>query len=131
MPAARNTPAVPAPAREIPLAEAAALAAAVRPALRLDGRRLGAARVLPAGSLRRERPQLNDLDLLVVTASETVAPGFVQTTWQGLLAPKGTPEPILARIHSAVLAVLKEPAVAELSSWKRNCHFAQSRSTLQ
>ena len=44
--------------------------------------------------------------------AETVAPGFVQTTWQGLLAPKGTPEPILARIHSAMLAVLKDPAVA-------------------
>ena len=48
----------------------------------------------------------------VVTASETVAPSFVQTTWQGLLAPKGTPEPILARIHSAMLAVLRDPAVA-------------------
>ena len=48
----------------------------------------------------------------VVTASETVAPGFVQTTWQGLLAPRGTPEPILARMHSAVLAVLRDPAVA-------------------
>jgi tripartite-type tricarboxylate transporter receptor subunit TctC len=48
----------------------------------------------------------------VVTATETVAPGFVQTTWQGLLAPKGTPEPALARVHTAVLAVLKDPAVA-------------------
>ncbi len=48
----------------------------------------------------------------VVTATETVAPGFVQTTWQGLLAPKGTPEPAVARVHAAVLAVLKDPAVA-------------------
>jgi tripartite-type tricarboxylate transporter receptor subunit TctC len=48
----------------------------------------------------------------VVTATETVVPGFVQTTWQGLLAPKGTPEPVLARVHAAVLAVLKDPAVA-------------------
>lgn len=47
----------------------------------------------------------------VVTATETVAPGFVQTTWQGLLAPKGTPEPAVARVHSAMLAVLKDPAV--------------------
>jgi tripartite-type tricarboxylate transporter receptor subunit TctC len=48
----------------------------------------------------------------VVTATESVAPGFVQTTWQGLLAPKGTPESVLARIHAAVLAVLNDPAVA-------------------
>jgi tripartite-type tricarboxylate transporter receptor subunit TctC len=47
----------------------------------------------------------------VVTAAETVAPGFVQTTWQGLLAPKGTPAPMLARIHAATIAVLKDPAV--------------------
>lgn len=47
----------------------------------------------------------------VATAAETIAPGFVQTTWQGLLAPKGTPEAFRARIHAAMLAVLKEPAV--------------------
>jgi tripartite-type tricarboxylate transporter receptor subunit TctC len=49
----------------------------------------------------------------VVTASETIAPGFVQTTWQGLLAPKGTPAAIRDRVHAATLAVLKDPAVAE------------------
>ncbi len=47
----------------------------------------------------------------VPTASETVAPGFVQTTWQGLLVPKGTPEPVRARLHAAMRVVLDDPVV--------------------
>lgn len=47
----------------------------------------------------------------VPTAAETVAPGFVQTTWMGVLAPKGTPDTTRARFHTALLAVLKDPAV--------------------
>lgn len=49
----------------------------------------------------------------VPTASETIAPGFVQTTWQGVLAPKATPADLRARFHAALAAVLKEPAVIE------------------
>ena len=40
------------------------------------------------------------------TAAQTVAPGFVQTTWMGLLAPKGTPDAAQARLHAATVAVL-------------------------
>lgn len=47
----------------------------------------------------------------VPTASETIAPGFVQTTWQGLLAPKGTPAAATDRFHTALLAVLRDQAV--------------------
>jgi tripartite-type tricarboxylate transporter receptor subunit TctC len=49
----------------------------------------------------------------VPTAGETVAPEFVQSTWMGLFVPKGTPEPIQARIHAAAVEVLKEAAVVE------------------
>lgn len=49
----------------------------------------------------------------IATASETVAPGFVQTTWMGVLAPRGTPEAQQTRLHTALLAVLKDPAVIE------------------
>lgn len=49
----------------------------------------------------------------VPTASETVAPGFVQATWMGLFVPKGTPEAVQARIHAATAAVLKEASVVE------------------
>ncbi|MCA0305555.1 MAG: tripartite tricarboxylate transporter substrate binding protein [Proteobacteria bacterium] len=47
----------------------------------------------------------------VPTASETVAPGFVQTTWQGFLVPKGTPDAARTRLHAAAQAVLRDPAV--------------------
>ncbi|NKC32395.1 Bug family tripartite tricarboxylate transporter substrate binding protein [Falsiroseomonas selenitidurans] len=47
----------------------------------------------------------------VPTAAEVIAPGFVQDTWIGFFAPTGTPEPIRARLHQAVLAVLAERAV--------------------
>ncbi|KAF0105880.1 MAG: hypothetical protein FD144_84 [Rhodospirillaceae bacterium] len=47
----------------------------------------------------------------VPTAAETIAPGFVQTTWQGLLAPKGTPVAATQRFHDGVLAVLQDKAV--------------------
>ena len=47
----------------------------------------------------------------VPTASETIAPGFVQTTWQGLLAPKETPVAAIDRFHAALLAVLQDKAV--------------------
>lgn len=49
----------------------------------------------------------------VPTASETIAPGFVQTTWQGFLAPKATSADVRARFHAALAAVLKEQAVIE------------------
>lgn len=48
----------------------------------------------------------------VVTATESVAPGFVQTSWQGILAPKGTPEAARARVHAALLSVLRDAAIA-------------------
>ena len=38
---------------------------------------------------------------------------FEVTTWQGLLLPKGTPEPIVRRLNRAVGEVLDNPAVRE------------------
>ena len=47
----------------------------------------------------------------VPTAAETIAPDFVQETWMGFFAPKGTPEEIRGRIHTAATAVLKDPGI--------------------
>jgi len=47
----------------------------------------------------------------VPTASETIASGFFQTTWQGLLAPKGTPAVAIDRFHAALQGVLQDKAV--------------------
>lgn len=49
----------------------------------------------------------------VPAAAEAVAPGFAQTTWMGLFAPKGTPEAAQLLFHTAVLAVLADPKVID------------------
>jgi tripartite-type tricarboxylate transporter receptor subunit TctC len=40
------------------------------------------------------------------TISEAV-PGYVATNWWGVVAPKGTPQPIVDKLHAAVAEVLK------------------------
>jgi tripartite-type tricarboxylate transporter receptor subunit TctC len=40
-------------------------------------------------------------------------PGFDVTSWQGLVAPAGLPEPILKRLNSEVVGILHEPATIE------------------
>src|SRR5205807_977852 len=47
----------------------------------------------------------------VPTIAETIAPGFVQATWMGIFAPKGTPEAIRRRVHTAIAAALQEEGV--------------------
>jgi tripartite-type tricarboxylate transporter receptor subunit TctC len=49
----------------------------------------------------------------VPTASETIAPRFLKTTWMGLFAPAGTPANIIDRVHAATAAVLGDLAVVE------------------
>jgi len=47
----------------------------------------------------------------VPTVAETIAPGFVQASWMGFFAPRSTPQEIRGRVHAAVAAVLKDPAI--------------------
>ncbi|MCK8784290.1 tripartite tricarboxylate transporter substrate-binding protein [Roseomonas sp. NAR14] len=49
----------------------------------------------------------------VPTLAETVAPGFDVDSWQGLLAPAGTPQPVLDRLHAEIAAALRSPAVRD------------------
>ncbi|MGZ5033562.1 MAG: Bug family tripartite tricarboxylate transporter substrate binding protein [Usitatibacter sp.] len=46
----------------------------------------------------------------VPTVAETY-PGFQAVTWFGILAPAGTPKPILARLNAEINKVLKDPGV--------------------
>ncbi len=48
----------------------------------------------------------------VPTIAETL-PGFESGTWQGVMAPKGMPAPVLARISTELLRVIRLPAVRE------------------
>lgn len=43
------------------------------------------------------------------TLAETIVPGFDSGTWQGIVAPHGTPADIVARLNGEVAAVLKDP----------------------
>lgn len=49
----------------------------------------------------------------VPTVAETIARGFEQVTWMGLLAPAGTPQGVRDALHAATIAALADPAVAE------------------
>ena len=42
--------------------------------------------------------------------AETI-PGYVATSWYGVGAPAGTPEPILARLEAAITEALKQPEI--------------------
>jgi tripartite-type tricarboxylate transporter receptor subunit TctC len=49
----------------------------------------------------------------IPTIAEATVPGYVVTAWQGLIAPAGLPEPILARLNTEIVRILKQPHVAE------------------
>jgi Uncharacterized protein conserved in bacteria len=64
----------------------------------------GRVRGLAITSLKR-RPSAPDLP----TVAELGYPGFEATSWFALLAPKGTPRPILDKVRAAALKVLADP----------------------
>ena len=49
----------------------------------------------------------------VPTMEQSGLPGFVVSSGFGMLAPAGTPRPIIDRIHSALVKALNDPAVKE------------------
>lgn len=63
--------------------------------------RSGAVRALAVSSLRRS-PSAPD----VPTIAEAAVPGFDVDPWWGILAPAGTPEPIVRRINADVASIL-------------------------
>jgi len=49
----------------------------------------------------------------VPTVAESGMPGFLTGSWQGVLAPAGTPPEIIARLHAEISRALKSPDVIE------------------
>lgn len=49
----------------------------------------------------------------VPTVAEAALPGFEATTWWGILAPAGTPAPIIARANGELARALTQPEVQE------------------
>lgn len=56
----------------------------------------------------------------VPTIAEAGLPGYEATAWFGILAPAGTPEPVIARLNNELNAVLRDPAV---STWMASQGF--------
>jgi tripartite-type tricarboxylate transporter receptor subunit TctC len=69
--------------------------------------RSGRARALALTGSRRV-PQLPE----VPTLAETVSPGYESGGWIGLAAPAATPPAIVRKINADVVAILREPSVA-------------------
>ena len=67
----------------------------------------GKIRLLAVSSAKRT-PQLPD-----VPAVAEIYPGFATGTWNGFLAPTGTPRAIVDRLAQEVAKVVREPATAE------------------
>jgi len=68
----------------------------------------GRLRALGTGGLQRDRA-LPD----VPTIAEAGVPAYEASQWWGLLAPAGTPQPIIARLHQALSEVQDVPAILE------------------
>jgi tripartite-type tricarboxylate transporter receptor subunit TctC len=48
----------------------------------------------------------------VSTVAESV-PGYEVISWQAIIAPAGTPKPIVERLHTEITKILKEPEIQE------------------
>jgi tripartite-type tricarboxylate transporter receptor subunit TctC len=49
----------------------------------------------------------------VPTTAEAGVQNYINSGWFVLLAPKGTPKPIIAKLHEAITAALNDPALRE------------------
>jgi tripartite-type tricarboxylate transporter receptor subunit TctC len=68
----------------------------------------GKLRPIAVGTAKRS-PALPD----VPTVAESGYPGFEVSLWLGFFAPKGTPAPILARLHSELVKIASSPDMKE------------------
>ena len=71
---------------------------------------------IKAGKLRAlavANPTRSPLLPDVPTIAEAGVPGYEFSTWGALLAPKGTPKPIIDRLHAEVVKAVNDPTVRE------------------
>jgi tripartite-type tricarboxylate transporter receptor subunit TctC len=65
----------------------------------------------------------------VPTAIEAGVAGYDATIWLGLMAPAGTPKPILEKLNAAINAALKRPDIVDL--WARQGAVPMSMTTAE
>ncbi len=69
-----------------------------------------AGKLVPLAVASRERtPALAD----VPTTAEAGFPGILAENWYAILAPAGTPEPIVRKLHAAIAAALNDAGIKE------------------
>ena len=71
--------------------------------------RAGRLRALATAGARRA-PLMPDLPTVI----EAGVPGYLSSGWMGLMAPAGTPKPILEKLHATLVKVVEMPATREL-----------------
>ncbi|WP_460873642.1 tripartite tricarboxylate transporter substrate binding protein [Paralcaligenes ginsengisoli] len=72
---------------------------------------------LKSGSLKAlavVTPQRSVLEPGIPTVAESGLPGFEIVSWYGVLAPGGTPKPIIDKLHDAIIAALQKPDVDDM-----------------
>jgi len=69
----------------------------------------GKVRPLAVGTSKRS-PSLPD----VPTVAESGYPGYEASLWLGFIAPRGTPKPIIDRLHSELVAIVGAPETKEI-----------------
>ena len=57
----------------------------------------------------------------VPTAIEAGVAGYEATIWLGLMAPAGTPKPIVEKLNTAVNAAVKRPDIVKLWTDRAPC----------
>ena len=53
----------------------------------------------------------------VPTVAEAGVPGYESTIWLGIMAPAGTPKPIVDRLNAEINKVIKRPDV--IAAWEQ------------
>jgi tripartite-type tricarboxylate transporter receptor subunit TctC len=53
----------------------------------------------------------------VPTVAEAGVPGYEATIWLGIMAPKGTPQPIIDKLNAEIEKVVKQPAL--VAAWAK------------
>jgi tripartite-type tricarboxylate transporter receptor subunit TctC len=68
----------------------------------------GRLRALAVSDIKRS-PRLPDIP----TASEAGVPGYESTGWGGIVVPRGTPVPVVAKLNAAIVKALGTPEMKQ------------------
>lgn len=86
----------------------------------------GQLRALGTGGAKRN-PVLPD----VPTIAEAGVPGYVSDNWWGIMAPAGTPQPVLDKVYAAAQEALKAPELQEAFSREGAATLTMSTAEFQ